>query len=178
MGAQLLKEVASKTNDVAGDGTTTATILGYAIFKEGLKNVVAGANPIKIKKGIEKAVQIIVAGIKRNSKSVETKASIAQVASISANNDDEIGALIANAMEKVGKDGVITVEESKGIETELEIVEGMQFDKGYVSPYMVTDKDRMEASFDDPFILRDILEKNDRIIIEVDDHPAFFKKIL
>lgn len=153
MGAQLLKEVASKTNDVAGDGTTTATILGHAIFKEGLKNVVAGSNPMQLKKGIDKAVQAVVAGIKASSKAVETKESIAQVASISANNDDEIGELIAAAMERVGNDGVITVEESKGIQTELEVVEGMQFDKGYASPYMVTDKERMEASFDDAFIL-------------------------
>jgi chaperonin GroEL len=153
MGAQLLKEVASKTNDVAGDGTTTATILGNAIFKEGLKNVVAGANPIQLKKGIEKAVKVVVEGIKQSSKPVSTKEAIAQVASISANNDETIGNLIADAMDKVGKDGVITVEESKGIETELEFAEGMQFDKGYASPYMITDKDRMEASMDNPFIL-------------------------
>jgi len=153
MGAQLLKEVASKTNDIAGDGTTTATILGHAIFKEGLKNVVAGANPMVLKKGIEKAIGIVVQSLKDMSKHVETKESIAQVASISANNDEEIGNLIADAMEKVGKDGVITVEESKGFQTELEVVEGMQFDKGFSSPYMITDKDRMEAAFEDPFIL-------------------------
>ena len=153
MGAQLLKEIASKTNDVAGDGTTTATILGRAFFKEGLKNVVAGANPMGLKHGIEKAIKTIVSELKKNSKPIETKEAISQVASISANNDETIGALIAEAMDKVGKDGVITVEESKGIETELEIVEGMQFDKGYASPYMVTDKDRMEASLDDPYIL-------------------------
>jgi len=153
MGAQLLKEVASKTNDIAGDGTTTATVLGAAIFREGLKNVVAGANAIYLKKGIEKAVKVIVEGLRSNSHKVETKEAIAQVASISANNDDEIGNLIADAMDKVGKDGVITVEESKGTETELDLVEGMQLDKGYVSPYMITDKDRMEASLDDPFIL-------------------------
>lgn len=153
MGAQLLKEVASKTNDVAGDGTTTATILGQAIFREGLKNVVAGSNPMALKRGIEQAIELIVTGLKASAKSVETREAIEQVASISANNDEKIGQLIAGAMEKVGKDGVITVEESKGIETELEIVEGMQFDKGYVSPYMVTDKDRMEAAMDDPFIL-------------------------
>ena len=153
MGAQLLKEVASKTNDIAGDGTTTATILGYAIFREGLKNVAAGANPIRLKKGIEKAVQIVIEGLNSKSKAIETKEAIAQVATISANNDDEIGSLIADAMDKVGKDGVITVEESKGIETELDIVEVMQFDKGYASPYMITDKDRMEAAYDDPFIL-------------------------
>ncbi|RAP28010.1 chaperonin GroEL [Candidatus Marinamargulisbacteria bacterium SCGC AG-343-D04] len=153
MGAQLLKEVASKTNDIAGDGTTTATILGYAIFKEGLKNVAAGANPNRLKKGIEKAVKIVIDGLNNSSKPVETKEAIAQVATISANNDDEIGNLIADAMDKVGKDGVITVEESKGIDTELDVVEGMQFDKGFSSPYMITDKDRMEAAYDDPFIL-------------------------
>ncbi|NBV43297.1 chaperonin GroEL, partial [bacterium] len=153
MGAQLLKEVASKTNDIAGDGTTTATILGAAIFKEGLKNVVAGSNAIQLKKGIEKAVKVVVEGLRANSQKVENKSSIAQVASISANNDEEIGNLIAEAIDKVGKDGVITVEESKGTETELNVVEGMQVDKGYVSPYMITDKDRMEASLDDPFIL-------------------------
>lgn len=153
MGAQLLKEVASKTNDIAGDGTTTATVLGYAIFKEGLKNVVAGTNPIQVRKGIEKAVQIVIEGLRSTRKHIETKEATAQVASISANNDTEIGELIADAMEKVGKDGVITVEESKGIETLLEVVEGMQFDKGYASPYMITDKDRMEASYDNPFIL-------------------------
>ena len=153
MGAQLLKEVASKTNDIAGDGTTTATVLGHAIFKEGLKNVVAGANPIQLKKGIEQAVSVISEGLRGISKAVATKDEIAQVASISANNDNEIGQLLADAMEKVGKDGVITVEESKGIETELDVVEGMQFDKGFASPYMITDKDRMEASYDDPFIL-------------------------
>ena len=153
MGAQLIKEVASKTNDVAGDGTTTATILAHAIFKQGLKNVVAGANPIQLKKGIDQATKVAVDYLKQISKSVETKEAIAQVATISANNDPEIGNLIADAMEKVGKDGVITVEESKSIDTELEVVEGMQFDKGYASPYMVTDKDRMEAAFDDPYIL-------------------------
>jgi chaperonin GroEL len=153
MGAQLLKEVASKTNDIAGDGTTTATLLGYAIFKEGLKNVAAGANPIQIKKGIEEAVKIVIAGLKENSKAIETKEAIEQVATISANNDNEIGKLISDAMEKVGKDGVITVEESKGIETELDVVEGMQFDKGFASPYMITDKDTMEASYEDPYIL-------------------------
>ncbi len=153
MGAQLIKEVSSKTNDVAGDGTTTATVLGHAIFKEGLKNVVAGANPMDLKRGIEKAVEVVVKSLRKNSKAVETKEAIAQVASISANSDETIGTLIADAMEKVGKDGVITVEESKGIETDLEVVEGMQFDKGYISPYMVTDKDHMEASLDDPFIL-------------------------
>ncbi|MFC1616941.1 chaperonin GroEL [Candidatus Margulisiibacteriota bacterium] len=153
MGAQLLKEVSAKTNDIAGDGTTTATILGHAIFKEGLKNVVSGANSMDLKRGIDKAVQTVIKELKKIAKSVETKESIAQVASISANNDDTIGNLIAEAMGKVGKDGVITVEESKGIETELDVVEGMQFDKGFASPYMITDKDRMIAEMEDTFIL-------------------------
>ncbi|MFH2033232.1 MAG: chaperonin GroEL [Candidatus Margulisiibacteriota bacterium] len=153
MGAQLLKEVASKTNDVAGDGTTTATVLGQIIFKEGLKAVAAGMNPMSLKKGIQKAVEAAVAELKSKSRPVESKAAIAQVASISANNDPEIGNLIADAMEKVGKDGVITVEESKGIETTLDVVEGMQFDKGYASPYMVTDRERMEAVLEDCLIL-------------------------
>jgi len=153
MGAQLLKEVASKTNDIAGDGTTTATVLGYAIFKEGLKNVVSGANPMALKRGIEKAVKASVAELKKLSTPVEDKKEIADVATISANNDPEIGKLIADAMEKVGKDGVITVEESKGIENELDVVEGMQFDKGYASPYMITDRERMEAVLEDCFIL-------------------------
>ncbi|MBN3033770.1 MAG: chaperonin GroEL [Candidatus Saganbacteria bacterium] len=153
MGAQLLKEIASKTNDIAGDGTTTATLLGQTIFREGLKNVVSGANPMFLKKGINMGVESAVAELKKQSRPVETKEAIAQVASISANNDAEIGDLIADAMEKVGKDGVITVEESKGIETTLEVVEGMQFDKGYASPYMVTDRDRMECVLEDCFIL-------------------------
>lgn len=153
MGAQLLKEVASKTNDIAGDGTTTATVLGQILFKEGLKSVVAGVNPMALKRGIQKAVDAAVALLKKQSRSVETKEAIAQVASISANNDAEIGNLIADAMEKVGKDGVITVEESKGIETTLEVVEGMQFDKGYASPYMVTDRERMESVLEDCMIL-------------------------
>ncbi len=153
MGAQLLKEVASKTNDVAGDGTTTATVLGHAIFKEGLKNVVSGANPMALKRGIEKAIKVAVEELKKKSKPVEDKEAIADVATISANNDPEIGKLIADAMEKVGKDGVITVEESKGIETTLDVVEGMQFDKGYASPYMITDRERMEAVLEDCFVL-------------------------
>lgn len=153
MGAQLLKEVASKTNDIAGDGTTTATLLGQIIFREGLKNVVSGANPMAIKKGVQKAVDAAVAELKKQSKPVENKESISQVAAISANNDNEIGNLIADAMEKVGKDGVITVEESKSITTHLDVVEGMQFDKGYASPYMVTDRDRMEAILEDCVIL-------------------------
>jgi chaperonin GroEL len=152
MGAQLLKEVATKTNDVAGDGTTTATVLAQAIIREGLKNVAAGANPMEIKRGIEKAVEVVVADIKANAKTVESKEAIAQVASISA-GDATIGELIAQAMEKVGKDGVITVEEAKGMTTELEVVEGMQFDRGYSSAYMITDTDKMEAVLSDPYIL-------------------------
>jgi chaperonin GroEL len=153
MGAQLLKEVASKTNDIAGDGTTTATVLGQIIFREGLKNVVSGVNPMALKRGIQFGVDGAIAELKKQSRPVETKEAIAQVASISANNDAEIGNLIADAMEKVGKDGVITVEESKGIETTLEVVEGMQFDKGYASPYMVTDRERMECVLEDCFML-------------------------
>lgn len=152
MGAQLVKEVATKTNDVAGDGTTTATVLAQAMIREGLKNVTAGANPMAIRKGIEKAVKAAVEGIAKIAKPIEGKQSIAQVASISS-ADEEVGQLIAEAMEKVGKDGVITVEESKGIETELEVVEGMQFDRGYTSAYMVTDTEKMEAVLEDPYIL-------------------------
>lgn len=153
MGAQLVKEVASKTNDVAGDGTTTATVLAQAIIHEGLKNVAAGSNPMILKKGIEEAVDLAVEEIKKLSVPVEEKEAISNVASISANNDKVIGDMIAEAMEKVGKDGVITVEESQGTDTTLELVEGMQFDKGYISPYMVTDTERMEAVFEDPYIL-------------------------
>lgn len=153
MGAQTLKEVATKTNDVAGDGTTTATVLAQAIFKEGLKNVAAGANPMLIKRGIEKAVERLVEEISRLSQPVEGREAVAQVASISAGNDEEIGELIAEAMEKVGQDGVISVEESKSMGTSLDVVEGMQFDRGYLSPYMVTDTNTMEASLDDPYIL-------------------------
>ncbi|SHK68033.1 chaperonin GroEL [Desulforamulus aeronauticus] len=152
MGAQLVKEVATKTNDVAGDGTTTATVLAQAMVREGLKNVAAGANPMIIKRGIEKAVEKAVEEIKAMSKSVESKEAIAQVATVSS-NDDSIGNLIAEAMEKVGKDGVITVEESQGIGTNLEVVEGMNFDRGYISPYMITDTDKMEAAISDPYIL-------------------------
>jgi chaperonin GroEL len=152
MGAQLVKEVASKTNDVAGDGTTTATVLAQAIVREGLRNVTAGSNPMQIKHGIEKAVEIAVKEMEGYAQKVDTKEKIAQVASISA-NDKEIGDLISDAMDKVGKDGVITVEESKTLKTEVETKEGMQFDKGYVSPYMVTDSERMEAVLDDPYIL-------------------------
>lgn len=152
MGAQLVKEVATKTNDVAGDGTTTATVLAQAMIREGLKNVTAGANPMVIRKGIEKAVKAAVEELKVISKPIAGKQSIAQVASISS-ADEEVGELIAEAMEKVGNDGVITVEESKGFNTELEVVEGMQFDRGYVSPYMITDTDKMEAVLDNPYIL-------------------------
>ncbi|MFD1175140.1 chaperonin GroEL [Paenibacillus puldeungensis] len=152
MGAQLVKEVATKTNDVAGDGTTTATVLAQALIREGLKNVTAGASPIGLRKGIDKAVRAAVAELKDISKAIEGKQSIAQVAAISA-ADEEVGELIAEAMEKVGKDGVITVEESRGFATELEVVEGMQFDRGYVSPYMITDTDKMEAVLDNPYIL-------------------------
>lgn len=152
MGAQLVKEVATKTNDIAGDGTTTATVLAAAMIREGLKNVTAGANPMVIRRGMEKAVRAAVEEIKSIAKPVENKSSIAQVAAISA-DDPEVGNLIAEAMEKVGKDGVITVEESKGFVTELEVVEGMQFDRGYASPYMITDTDKMEAVLNNPFIL-------------------------
>jgi chaperonin GroEL len=153
MGAQMVKEVASKTSDNAGDGTTTATILAQSIYSEGLKNVTAGANPAEIKRGIEKAVRAIVAELKKMSREVAGKTEIAQVGSISANNDETIGNLIADAMEKVGKDGVITVEEAKSIETSLDVVEGMQFDRGYVSPYFVTDAESMESVLEDPAIL-------------------------
>jgi len=152
MGAQLVKEVATKTNDVAGDGTTTATLLAQAMIHEGMRNVAAGANPMILKKGIQKAVIVLVAEIKKSAKKIETKEAIAQVASISA-GDEEIGNLIAEAMEKVGKDGVITVEESKTMGTDLEVVEGMLFDRGYISPYMITDSEKMEAVLNDPYIL-------------------------
>jgi chaperonin GroEL len=151
-GAQLVREVATKTNDIAGDGTTTATVLAQAMIKEGLKNVAAGANPMALKRGIDRAVEIAVDALRAQAKPVETKAAVAQVASISA-HEDAIGQLIADAMDKVGKDGVITVEESKGIETTVDTVEGMQFDKGYISPYMVTDPEKMEAVLEDPYIL-------------------------
>ncbi len=152
MGAQLVKEVATKTNDVAGDGTTTATVLAQAIIREGLKNVTSGANPILIRNGIKLAVDAAVEEIKKLSKNVNGKQDISRVASISA-GDSTVGELIADAMEKVGNEGVITVEESKNMETSLEVVEGMQFERGYVSPYMVTDAEKMEASLEDPYIL-------------------------
>jgi chaperonin GroEL len=153
MGAQMVKEVATKTSDLAGDGTTTATVLAQAIFREGLKNVTAGANPMELKRGIEKAVEAVVDELKRISVPSAGKKEIAQVGSISANNDREIGNLIADAMEKVGKDGVITVEEAKGLETTLETVDGMQFDRGYLSPYFITDPEKMEAVLEDAYLL-------------------------
>ena len=153
MGAQMLKEVASKTSDIAGDGTTTATVLAQAIFREGLRNVTAGANPMGLKRGIEAAVEAVTDELKKISKSTKDKKEIAQVATIASNNDKTIGSLIAEAMEKVGKDGVITVEESKSADTVLDLVEGMQFDRGYLSPYFVTDAERMEVVFEDAFVL-------------------------
>ena len=153
MGAQMVREVASKTSDVAGDGTTTATVLAQAIFREGLKNVTAGANPMDLKRGIDLAVEKVISGLKTLSREVTDKKEIAQVGTISANNDSETGTLIASAMDKVGKDGVITVEEARGTDTTMEVVEGMQFDRGYLSPYFVTDTERMEASMEDPYIL-------------------------
>jgi chaperonin GroEL len=153
MGAQMVKEVASKTSDVAGDGTTTATVLAQAVIREGMRNVTAGSNPMALKRGIDKAVEAVVEEIRRISKPTKGKKEISQVATISANNDKQIGDLIADAMEKVGKDGVITVEEAKGVETTLEVVEGMQFDRGYISPYFVSDPERMEAVIENPLIL-------------------------
>jgi len=153
MGAQMVKEVASKTADIAGDGTTTATVLAQAIVREGLKNVAAGANPMELKRGIEEATKVVVSELKKLSKSISSNKEIAQVGTISANNDAEIGSLLAEAMEKVGKDGVITVEESKGKDTYIETVEGMQFDRGYLSPYFVTNADKMTVDLDNPFIL-------------------------
>ena len=153
MGAQLVREVASKTSDTAGDGTTTATVLAHAIYREGMKHVVAGANTMDIKKGIEKAVEVVVEELKKLSKPVQDKKEIAQVGTISANNDASIGELIAEAMDKVGKDGVITVEEAKSMATTLDVVEGMQFDRGYISPYFITDPERMECILEDAFIL-------------------------
>ncbi len=172
MGAQLVKEVATKTNDVAGDGTTTATILAQAMIQEGMRNVAAGANPMILKRGIEKAVAKLVEEIKKRSISVSDKASIAQVASISA-GDEEVGGLIADAMEKVGKDGVITVEESKTMGTQLSVVEGMQFDRGYISPYMVTDPDKMEAVMAEPYIL-----VTDRKIASIQEMLPVLEKVV
>jgi len=173
MGAQLVKEVASKTNDVAGDGTTTATVLAQALVHEGMKHVVAGANPMYVRRGIEKAVEKVVEELKKIARPVETKDDIAHVAAISANNDEEIGRLIAEAMDKVGKDGVITVEESQGITTTLELVEGMQFDRGYLSAYMITDPERMEAVLEEPYILI-----TDRKISAVSDILPILEKVV
>ncbi|MEO2003957.1 MAG: chaperonin GroEL, partial [Candidatus Poribacteria bacterium] len=153
MGAQMVKEVASKTSDEVGDGTTTATVLAQAIYREGLKNVTAGRNPMSLKRGIDKASVAVVAELAGMSTPHESRDQIAQVAAISANNEGEIGELIADAMEKVGKDGVITVEEAKSLDTTVEVVEGMQFDRGYLSPYFVTDQERMEVELEDPYIL-------------------------
>src|SRR5712692_2339665 len=153
LGARMVREVASKTSDVAGDGTTTATVLAQCLFREGIKNVTAGANPMELKKGIEKAVALVIEEVKKLSRPTKDKKEIAQVGTISANNDPTIGDLIAEAMEKVGKDGVITVEEAKSMDTSLDIVEGMQFDRGYLSPYFVTDAERMEANLQDAYIL-------------------------
>src|SRR5215204_1473638 len=153
MGAQMVKEVASKTSDAAGDGTTTATVLAEAIYREGLKNVTAGSNPIFLKRGIDKAVEAAIGELARNSKKVSDREEIRQVASISANSDDAIGRIIADAMDKVGKDGTITVEEGQSIDTTLDVVEGMQFDKGYLSPYFATDTDKLEAILEDAHVL-------------------------
>jgi len=153
MGAQMVKEVASRTSDVAGDGTTTATVLAQAIFREGIKLVAAGHDPMKLKRGIDKAVEVVVTSIRKQSKQVKGRTEIAQVATVSANGDDTIGNIIADAMEKVGKDGVITVEEGRSLETELDVVEGMQFDRGYLSPYFVTDPEKMQIELEDPVIL-------------------------
>jgi chaperonin GroEL len=172
MGAQLVKEVATKTNDVAGDGTTTATLLAQGIIRDGLKNVAAGANPMLMKRGIEKAVVVALKELEKMSKPVETKEDISQVAAISA-SDETIGELIAEAMEKVGKDGVITVEESKGFTTDLKVVEGMQFDRGYISPYMVTDTEKMEAVLEDPFIML-----TDRKVSNIHDLLPLLEKIV
>jgi chaperonin GroEL len=165
MGAQMVREVASKTSDVAGDGTTTATVLAEAIYREGLRNVTAGANPMGLKRGIEKAVEVVVEELKQLSKPVKDKKEISQVGTIAANGDDVVGDLIAEAMEKVGKDGVITVEEAKAIETSLEVVEGMQFDRGYLSPYFVTNPEKMEAVLEEPYIL--IHEKKISVLREL-----------
>ncbi len=153
MGAQMVKEVASKTSDVAGDGTTTATVLAQAIYTEGVKLVAAGANPMELKRGIDKSVEVVVNKLKEIATPTKEQKEIAQVGTISANNDETIGNIIAEAMDKVGKEGVITVEEAKSMDTTLDVVEGMQFDRGYLSPYFVTDPDRMEVRMDDPYLL-------------------------
>src|SRR5690606_18721469 len=153
MGAQLVKEVASKTADAAGDGTTTATVLAQAIYTHGVKNVAAGANPMDLKRGIDKAVEAVVESLRKQSRKIKDSAEVAQVATISSNSDETIGKMIADAMDKVGKDGVITVEEAKGTETEVKTVEGMQFDRGYLSPYFVTNTEKMEAELEQPYVL-------------------------
>src|SRR3990170_1176997 len=173
IGAQLAKEIASKTNDIAGDGTTTATVLGQSIVQEGLKNVAAGANPMALKRGVEKGAVVLVEAIKANAIPVTTRQQMAQVAAISANNDPEIGELIAEVMEKVGKDGVITVEESKGIRTETEYVEGMNFDRGYISPYFITNPERMECVIEDPYVLI-----TDKKLSSVNDIVPVLEKVL
>ena len=173
IGAQLAREIASKTNDIAGDGTTTATVLGQGIVQEGLKNVAAGANPMALKRGIEKAAAAVVDAIKANSTPVTTRQQMAQIAAISANNDQEIGDLIGEVMEKIGKDGVITVEESKGIQTEVEYVEGMNFDRGYISPYFVTNPERMECEIESPYIL-----VTDKKLSAVNDILPVLEKVL
>ena len=173
IGAQLAREIASKTNDIAGDGTTTATVIGQAIVHEGLKNVAAGANPMALKRGIEKGAEAVLGAIKANSTAVTTRKQMAQIAAISANNDQEIGELIGEVMEKVGKDGVITVEESKGITTEVEYVEGMNFDRGYISPYFVTNPERMECEIESPYIL-----VTDKKLSAVNDILPLLEKVL
>ena len=173
IGAQLAREIASKTNDIAGDGTTTATVIGQAIVHEGLKNVAAGANPMALKRGIEKGAEAVLGAIKANATPVTTRQQMAQIAAISANNDDEIGELIGEVMEKVGKDGVITVEESKGITTEVEYVEGMNFDRGYISPYFITNPERMECEIESPYIL-----VTDKKLSAVNDILPLLEKLL
>ena len=173
IGAQLAREIASKTNDIAGDGTTTATVIGQAIVHEGLKNVAAGANPMALKRGIEKGAEAVLGAIKANSTPVTTRQQMAQIAAISANNDEEIGELIGEVMEKIGKDGVITVEESKGITTEVEYVEGMNFDRGYISPYFVTNPERMECEIEGPYIL-----VTDKKVSAVNDILPLLEKLL
>ncbi|HZB46087.1 MAG TPA: chaperonin GroEL, partial [Pyrinomonadaceae bacterium] len=153
MGAQMVREVASKTNDMAGDGTTTATVLAQALFREGVKNVAAGANPMSLQRGIQQGVEAATAALEKMSKKVKDKSDLANVAAVSANNDREIGELVSEAMEQVGRDGVVTVEESRTLQTELDLVEGMQFDRGYLSPYFVTNPDRMECVLEEPLIL-------------------------
>ncbi len=173
IGAQLAREIASKTNDIAGDGTTTATVIGQSIVHEGLKNVAAGANPMALKRGIEKGAEAVLGAIKANSTPVTTRQQMAQIAAISANNDEEIGELIGEVMEKVGKDGVITVEESKGITTEVEYVEGMNFDRGYISPYFITNPERMECAIESPYIL-----VTDKKLSAVNDILPLLEKLL